>query len=67
MVVLLTIPTVTSLFRPGTFAMHDDMQALRVSEMVKCLKDFQIPCRWVPSMGYALCYECRQLNGCRRF
>jgi uncharacterized membrane protein len=56
MVVLLTIPTVTSLFRPGTFAMHDDMQALRVSEMVKCLKDFQIPCRWVPSMGYAYGY-----------
>lgn len=56
MVVLLTIPTVTSLMRPGTFAMHDDMQAIRVSEMVKCIKDFQIPCRWVPSMGYAYGY-----------
>jgi len=36
--------------------MHDDMQAIRVSEMVKCIKDFQIPCRWVPSMGYAYGY-----------
>lgn len=56
LVVVLTLPTVTSLFRPGTFAMHDDMQAIRVTEMVKCIKDFQIPCRWVPSMGYAYGY-----------
>jgi hypothetical protein len=56
LVVVLTIPTVTSLFRPGTFAMHDDMQAMRVNEMVKCIKDFQIPCRWVPNMGYAYGY-----------
>ena len=32
--------------------MHDDMQGMRVNEMVKCFKDFQIPCRWVPSIGY---------------
>jgi len=56
LVIALTLPTVTSLLRPGTFAIHDDMQGLRVSEMVKCLKDFQIPCRWVPNMGYAYGY-----------
>lgn len=56
MVILLTIPTVTPLFKSGLFAMHDDMQAMRVSEMVKCIKDFQLPCRWVPSMGYGYGY-----------
>lgn len=55
-VILLTLPTVTPLLRPGLFAMHDDMQAMRVSEMVKCFNDGQIPCRWVPSMGYGYGY-----------
>jgi len=36
--------------------MHDDMQPSRVYDMVKCLKDLQIPCRWVPDMGYRYGY-----------
>lgn len=56
MVVLLSIPTVVLLFKSGTFAIHDDMQAMRVSEMVKCFKDFQFPCRWVPDLGYGYGY-----------
>ena len=29
-----------------------DLQAFRVYEMAKCIEDFQIPCRWVPDMGW---------------
>ncbi len=44
------------LFKPGYFPMHDDMQAMRVLQMDKCVKDGQIPCRWVPDMGYGFGY-----------
>lgn len=40
------------LFVPGYFSHHDDLQIMRVFEMRKCFADFQIPCRWVPDMGY---------------
>lgn len=49
-------PTVKNILRPGFFPMHDDIQAMRVMEMDKCIKDFQIPCRWVPDMGYGYGY-----------
>jgi hypothetical protein len=39
-------------FLPGFFFHHDDLQVMRIFEMRKCLEDFQIPCRWVPDMGY---------------
>lgn len=40
------------LFLPGFFSHHDDLQVMRIFEMRKCIEDFQIPCRWVPDMGY---------------
>lgn len=40
------------LFMPGYFSHHDDLQVIRIFEMRKCFADFQIPCRWVPDMGY---------------
>ncbi|QQG42208.1 MAG: glycosyltransferase family 39 protein [Candidatus Woesebacteria bacterium] len=40
------------LFMPGYFSHHDNLQAMRIFEMRKCFADFQIPCRWVPDMGY---------------
>lgn len=40
------------LFLPGYFSHHDDLQVMRIYEMRKCLEDLQIPCRWVPDMGY---------------
>ncbi len=40
------------LLTSGYFNMHDDLQMMRQLEMEKCFKDFQIPCRWVPDMGY---------------
>jgi hypothetical protein len=45
---LVVWPTLT----PGYFSHHDDLQVMRVFEMRKCFDDFQIPCRWVPDMGY---------------
>src|SRR4030042_3532113 len=40
------------LFVRGYFPHHDDLQVIRIFEMRRCLTDFQIPCRWVPDMGY---------------
>src|SRR5260370_14521758 len=36
----------------GYFNMHDDLQMMRQLEMEKCFATLQIPCRWVPDMGY---------------
>lgn len=44
------------LFMPGYFFHHDDIQVLRIFEMRKCFEDLQIPCRWVPDMGYGYGY-----------
>lgn len=55
-VAVFTIPTFYQLVRPGFFFMHDDLQAFRVHQMFECFKDFQIPCRWVPDMGYQFGY-----------
>lgn len=40
------------LIGPGYFNMHDDLQMMRQLEMEKCFSSLQIPCRWVPDMGY---------------
>jgi len=40
------------IFESGYFNMHDDLQMMRQLEMEKCFKDGQIPCRWIPDMGY---------------
>lgn len=40
------------LFHSGYYIMHDDLQMMRQLEIEKCFQDFQIPCRWVPDMGY---------------
>ncbi len=56
LLLLLILPTFYSLIRPGFFPMQDDLQAFRVHQMVKCLSDLQIPCRWIPDMGYQYGY-----------
>ena len=55
-VLILIVPTFIALLRPGYFPMHDDVQVMRIFEMDKCLKDGQIPCRWVPDMGFGYGY-----------
>lgn len=42
----------TLLFQEGYFNMHDDLQMMRQLQMEKCFMDGQIPCRWIPDMGY---------------
>lgn len=56
LLLLVTLPTAISLVRPGFFSMQDDLQAFRLHQMDKCFQDFQIPCRWVPDMGYGYGY-----------
>lgn len=53
---IFTIPTFYQLIRPGFFFMQDDLQAMRTHQMFRCFLDFQIPCRWVPDMGYQYGY-----------
>lgn len=54
--ILLCLPAFALLFQPGYFSMHDDLQATRQLEMAKCFTDGQIPCRWVPDLGYGFGY-----------
>lgn len=56
LVVLATIPLFFLMLRPGFFPMQDDLQAFRQFEMDRCFQDLQIPCRWVPDMGYQYGY-----------
>lgn len=56
LLLLLTIPSFVTLFQPGYFGMHDDLQIMRIYEMDLCFKDNQFPCRWVPDMGYGYGY-----------
>jgi hypothetical protein len=51
-VVFVAILAGRTLLAPGYFRMHDDLQMMRQLEMEKCFLDLQIPCRWVPDMGY---------------
>lgn len=53
-IMILTLSTfiVWPIFMPGYFSHHDDLQVMRIFEMRKCIEDLQIPCRWVPDMGY---------------
>ncbi|MFH0937192.1 MAG: 6-pyruvoyl-tetrahydropterin synthase-related protein [Candidatus Daviesbacteria bacterium] len=48
---LLTLSLLWPLFVAPYFSHHDDVQTIRLYEMDKCIKDGQIPCRWVPDLG----------------
>src|SRR3989344_7190058 len=56
LIILLTAPSFTTLLQPGYFGHHDDLQIFRIYQMDKCFKDGQIPCRWVPDMGFGYGY-----------
>lgn len=40
------------LMRSGYFSHQDDLHLIRIAEMRECFSDLQIPCRWVPDMGW---------------
>jgi len=46
--------------KSGFFFMYDDMQVIRLQQMDLCVKDGQIPCRWVPDLGYGYGYPLYQ-------
>lgn len=52
LIFLLSLSTALPLFHGGYFSHQDDLQVMRIFEMRKCLIDLQIPCRWVPDMGF---------------
>lgn len=56
LIVLLSFFSWKSLTKPGYFSMHDDMQIMRLFQLDKCFRDGQIPCRWVPDLGYGYGY-----------
>lgn len=47
----LTLLTAIPFFRSDGFIHHDDVQYIRLHQVNECIKDFQIPCRWVPDLG----------------
>lgn len=55
-VVLFTIPAFATILKPGIHNIQDNMQYFRIYEMEKCFEDGQVPCRWVPDMGYGFGY-----------
>ena len=48
---ILTLSLLWPLVAAPFFNHHDDVQTIRLYEMDKCIKDHQIPCRWVPDLG----------------
>lgn len=48
---VLTLSLLWPLFAAPYFTHHDDVQVIRLYEMDKCIKDGQLPCRWVPDLG----------------
>lgn len=60
LLVFLALPTFSRLIRSGFFFMYDDMQVIRLQQMDLCVKDGQIPCRWVPDLGYGYGYPLYQ-------
>lgn len=48
---MLTLSPLWPLAAAPFFSHHDDVQIIRLYEMDKCIKDGQIPCRWVPDLG----------------
>ena len=48
---LITLSLLWPLFFAPYFSHHDDIQPIRIYEMDRCIKDLQIPCRWVPDLG----------------
>jgi len=55
-IIIISLFSWLDLTKPGYQSMHDDMQFMRLYQLDKCVKDGQIPCRWVPDLGYGYGY-----------
>lgn len=54
--ILLSFLASRRLWRPGYFSMQDDIQIFRLSQFDQCVKDGQIPCRYIPDGGLGYGY-----------
>lgn len=55
-VIFFGILAAKGLIGAGYFNMHDDLQMMRQLQIEKCFLTLQIPCRWIPDMGYGFGY-----------
>ena len=53
---LISLLSVWRLFRPGYPSMQDDIQVFRLQQFDQCLKDGQIPCRYIANGGLGYGY-----------
>ena len=51
-IAILSLSVSWPLLKGGYFSHQDDLQIIRIFEMRKCFLDLQIPCRWIPDMGW---------------
>jgi len=56
LVLFISLLTCVRLFRSGYFSMQDDTQIFRLQQFDQCLKDGQIPCRFISSGGLGYGY-----------
>ena len=59
-ILIIIFPVIFRLIRPGFYSMYDDMQVIRLQQMDVCVRDGQIPCRWVPDLGLGYGYPLYQ-------
>jgi len=52
LLILLVLPSIWPLFRPGFFRMHDWQHVARLGQLDLALKDGQFPPRWSPDFGW---------------
>lgn len=51
LLILICVPAFLRMLRPGIYSMHD-FHVFRQFEFDRCIKDFQIPCRWSPDSTF---------------
>lgn len=52
LIILLSVPAILPLIKPGFFPTQDFIHVARIYEMDKILKDGQFPARWIPDFRY---------------
>lgn len=56
LIVFLGLLSTHRLLRPGIHSMADEMHIFRLEQYDKCVRDLQIPCRYVPDAGFGYGY-----------
>jgi hypothetical protein len=56
LIILLGLLATNRLLKPGIHSMADEMHIFRLEQYHQCVKDGQIPCRYVPDAGFGYGY-----------